>query len=1335
MNNWRRFAGLFMAFVIAAGTVMYQGVPVYGDDSTGVYDQEAADTLTYDTEPAEAEQADGGVDDPATEEIFCDASDLIIQNGGFPDREKDAFEADRAGDESAMPSYDSLGTGYKFPAASAAAAEAISNWNGTDNEIVVNVSSYNMTGTDLHDYSAEVINTHPEFFYMSGHSSALTFGDRMLTVSFDVDKRYTRDDVNKFNSAVDRIVSGADRSWTDLQKVLYIHDYLAMNVTYDLSLNNHNAYQAIVEGCAVCQGYALACTYLLNRIDSDFDCEMVTSNACNHAWNVLTLDGIDYYMDVTHDDPTGAYEFNCRYKFFLVSEATLYADANHRASDWKDSYGNSIQGRLRTDNKYETLPWKNMGSSMPMFGSTGFYYANNIDLYRYNFINGISQKLNSYNTGYSSYPMAGLASYEDYIVFTLPKTILILDRDGIKRDEYPSKNTSGYICGVRVDGNTIKYDVRYNNSYIRYEQIIEGKVPDAPVKVTGVKLSTDMMSMQTGDSAQLKATVSPADADDKTVTWTSSRTAVATVDKNGTVNAISEGEAVITVKTVDGGYTASARITVKAKSLNAPTASTGSGEVEAGLNVLLGCDTYGAYIYYTVDGSDPIVDASGNPGASAILYTEPISVMKDMTIKAVAFKKGYRTSGISVYRYTVMTGWGGIDENTRKMFDDISMVPHGMWYVFDGENGYRTKGGDTAISFDYTGEPITFGDSIRAYYGTKKLVEGRDYLLKFKNNVNARTLSADNAPFVTVKGTGNYSNSVDFKFAISPADINRAKISSAKVMAVREGDTDGYRPPVVTYGDTVLSEGVDYDLSYYAAEDTSERRIERLSDVISTPGAYRICISGHEGSNYAGTSNETILLKVVSKDKTKVIRMDSADVTGMPRPEWSEAGINLADLFDNRTKASTVSVKYGSDTLKYGDDFTIDEIEKGTPVVKLSAGDHDIVLRGTERDGDKSYTGDKVVTLKINGINASGVKIACLNRKPQYTGRPITINDLYKKDSTGYKEVTLYTESNGKRTVLTGDDYEIITDGLRATGSSTLEFRLKNGYTGRIKKVITVKPYNLTNDERKNVKVTFSKADKTYEYCKSGVKPQVSVKAGDLTLKEGIDYTVSYKNNKSYPLIKGAEPTVVVKGKGNYKGKTVSTFIIEDKPIEKVRLAASDKMYRRDAGPGYFKVYPKVMDGDKALTKGKDIDRFNKSDFMYYYAGTNNEINDNEVVAPGKVIEVRLSVTCPSESRYKGAAIIRGYYRIIEEDKLINKAEVEVKDPDKFVFADGTALVPLKSDLLSVKVNGKTLADADYAIVSATNNRFVGTATVVLEGRGDYGGSKRFKFKINKRFL
>lgn len=84
------------------------------------------------------------------------------------------------------------------------------------------------------------------------------------------------------------------------------------------------------------------------------------------------------------------------------------------------------------------------------------------------------------------------------------------------------------------------------------------------VKVTGVKLNRTSGSLYETKSGALTATVSPSDATDKRVKWTSSNTKIATVDSKGNITGIKPGTVYITATTVNGGYTATCKVTIKA---------------------------------------------------------------------------------------------------------------------------------------------------------------------------------------------------------------------------------------------------------------------------------------------------------------------------------------------------------------------------------------------------------------------------------------------------------------------------------------------------------------------------------------------------------------------------------------------------------------------------------------------------------------------------------------------------------------------------------------------------------------------------------------------------
>lgn len=81
------------------------------------------------------------------------------------------------------------------------------------------------------------------------------------------------------------------------------------------------------------------------------------------------------------------------------------------------------------------------------------------------------------------------------------------------------------------------------------------------IAVTGVELDQNELALTVGETATLTAIVAPADADDQSVTWTSSNEGVATI-VDGIVTAVAAGEATVTVTTVDGNFTATCAVTV-----------------------------------------------------------------------------------------------------------------------------------------------------------------------------------------------------------------------------------------------------------------------------------------------------------------------------------------------------------------------------------------------------------------------------------------------------------------------------------------------------------------------------------------------------------------------------------------------------------------------------------------------------------------------------------------------------------------------------------------------------------------------------------------------------
>lgn len=122
---------------------------------------------------------------------------------------------------------------------------------------------------------------------------------------------------------------------------------------------------------------------------------------------------------------------------------------------------------------------------------------------------------------------------------------------------------SAYIYAKSADG---PYDSVYVN-------VKKATTPEPPkdVKVTSVSVDRRYLTLEEGANYALTATVSPANATNKTVNFSSSNESVATVDANGNITAVKAGSAYIYAKSVDGPY-ASTYVTVKQKSTPKPPA-------------------------------------------------------------------------------------------------------------------------------------------------------------------------------------------------------------------------------------------------------------------------------------------------------------------------------------------------------------------------------------------------------------------------------------------------------------------------------------------------------------------------------------------------------------------------------------------------------------------------------------------------------------------------------------------------------------------------------------------------------------------------------------------
>ena len=182
-----------------------------------------------------------------------------------------------------------------------------------------------------------------------------------------------------------------------------------------------------------------------------------------------------------------------------------------------------------------------------------------------------------------------------------------------------SANDTAFVVNVVNPSQQKIYSYCYGAGYDR--EIFTGI---QTVAVTGVSLNTASGELTVGGQTTLTATVLPADASNKTVTWESSAPTVASV-VNGVVTALAPGSAKITVKTQDGNFTAEYSLTVKAATINLLTEygyvdntrlSTGSGSEKSQAG------------YVTIGHTAPIpVDKTTYPNGATIRVTGAVNCL------------------------------------------------------------------------------------------------------------------------------------------------------------------------------------------------------------------------------------------------------------------------------------------------------------------------------------------------------------------------------------------------------------------------------------------------------------------------------------------------------------------------------------------------------------------------------------------------------------------------------------------------------------------------------------------------------------------------------------
>ncbi|HAF25894.1 MAG TPA: hypothetical protein DCG85_01120 [Lachnospiraceae bacterium] len=272
----------------------------------------------------------------------------------------------------------------------------------------------------------------------------------------------------------DQILSGIGSDWTEVEKALYIHDYLVTHIVYDDTKTKHGLADAF-NGSAVCSGYSKAFRYLGKR--AGLNVGNVKSNRMNHEWNYIILDGKLYYIDCTFDDP----EYNGSYhaagwashtEFLKSLEGFSHYHFYPESWEFDDL---ELYSEAANDRRYDNAVWNNSYAPVACLGSGRLIAV----LQR--------GKVVTFNVGGNANEIAKIGDYEEKRFggedITGNNGLAFKDGRVFVSDYYSiyevntgngsvnaiftlsdDKKAKGNIYGILFDANGLRYDIQRNES-------------------------------------------------------------------------------------------------------------------------------------------------------------------------------------------------------------------------------------------------------------------------------------------------------------------------------------------------------------------------------------------------------------------------------------------------------------------------------------------------------------------------------------------------------------------------------------------------------------------------------------------------------------------------------------------------------------------------------------------------------------------------------------------------------------------------------------------------------------------------------------------------------
>lgn len=244
----------------------------------------------------------------------------------------------------------------------------------------IDLSDFGITYDEFRSIIKYLSINHSYYYVKSTYNYSIS-GDHMA--EYNPEYFWSAKDIENINKQIDsevnRIAAEAESLKTDIEKFLFIHNSLILNITYgaENTDRDNNLYGAFVLKNTLCTGYSEAFCQIAAKLG--LKAWVVTSDKLGHAWNIVLLDGRYYFVDCAWDDPimTNQSLMNNpvsgygRYQYFMCSEEYLYKN-DHESKDWTVN-GINVSG-LAASKFYDGFFWRNYETLM--MPSLGSWYQN-----------------------------------------------------------------------------------------------------------------------------------------------------------------------------------------------------------------------------------------------------------------------------------------------------------------------------------------------------------------------------------------------------------------------------------------------------------------------------------------------------------------------------------------------------------------------------------------------------------------------------------------------------------------------------------------------------------------------------------------------------------------------------------------------------------------------------------------------------------------------------------------------------------------------------------------------------------------------------------------------